>query len=49
MLPSTPQDVVADGILIVLMNSFFSIISGMTIFSVLGFMAAQVWHAACCD
>lgn len=35
------QDVVKDGILIVLMNSLFSIVSGLTVFSVLGFMAAQ--------
>lgn len=35
------QDVVKDSILIVLMNSLFSIVSGLTVFSVLGFMAVQ--------
>lgn len=35
------QNVVKDGILIVIMNSLFSLVSGLTVFSVLGFMAEQ--------
>lgn len=35
---------VHDGILIVILNSMFSIVSGLTVFSVLGFMAQQDDH-----